>query len=65
MNLQLPLVQRHVGFHTEIEHGEIVDLTLPRRETMLGADGGLFLAGHLASPAFFGRDVGVFHVGQG
>ena len=61
VDLQLPLVERDIGTNPQVEHGEVVDLPLPRRQTILRAAGRPGFARHLLRPTFLGRDVLLFH----
>jgi hypothetical protein len=60
-NLELPAVQRYFGFHTQIQNWKIMHLTLPGRQTVLGADLGLGRTGHLPCPTLLGGDVRFLH----
>ena len=61
VNLQLPLVERHLGLDAEIKRREICHQALARRQTIRRADLTRGLAGQLLGPALFGGDVGGFH----
>src|SRR5262249_53404122 len=50
-----------LGTNTQIKHGEVMNLTLARRQTVGGTDDWLPVAGQLARPSFLGSDVGIFH----
>ena len=61
VDLELPFFQRNVRLDTQIEDRKIVDLTLSRREPIRRAHRCFLFPSHLASPAFFARDVVFFH----
>lgn len=56
VDLELPFIERDFRMDAEIEHGPILNELLAGWEAILGAEGGLLLASHFSSPAFFARD---------